>query len=237
MNDLHGTKTKLFFEWHAAKLSAAVTLHHKPEVCAAFSMLFLNHHARSGYEGEFAIYQLKNQFVKLLYALGYCRSTKIEKQTLPCNNCDESGITRYGLFRGLECARCNGTHIYREHLLFAFHFVVDDVDFLWHQPVALVDWLKQNQSEVNGVYTARDNLSTHLSRPELVKSFAVVYLFLQRHGIKPAYEPAPNPLRWCVRYDVKHFLLRAGISSRINSCRYHLVQAWRALVAPNDIPF
>ena len=236
MNNLY--KTSTWIEWHAAKIAATTALHHKPDVTAALCLWFLNQHAYAGGEDKFAIYQLKDQLLKLFYNRGYCRSVKLEKQTMTCNNCDENGITVAGFFRGRKCVRCNGTHIHRQHLLFAFHFVIENTNFLWHQPVSLVDWLKPDPSETTGVYVERDGITNpELSHDELVKNFAVVYLFLQRHGVKPAYNPMPNPLLWCFRYDAKNFMRRAKIYSRFGSCLYYLRLAWRALLDPENIPF
>jgi len=237
MNNYY-TKTRQWIEWHAAKITAAIALLYKPDVIAAFCMFFLNQHARAGGEGKFAIYQLKDQLLKLFYNRGYCRSVKLEKQTMTCNNCDENGITVAGFFRGRKCVRCNGTHIHREHLLFAFHFVIENKNFLWHQPVSLVDWLKPDPSETTGVYVERETIIyPKLSRKELVKKLAVVYLFLQRHGIKPTYNPAQNHLLWCIRYDTMNFMRRTITFSRFGSCLYYLRLAWRALLDPENIPF
>jgi len=105
---------------------------------AAEAMFNLNRYAKwercaSAHRQE--IYDLKNNFVRLLYQSGYAvevRRHAVPRAGLVCWGCD-----------GYGCERCDDTGFYRrpdELVYIAFRFRIGERLFSWHQPDRLVDW-------------------------------------------------------------------------------------------------
>lgn len=117
---------------------------------ASTSMFNLNRyckHESCSARNRFEIYEIKNQFIEMLYHKGYCIECYIHYKILNekiCFSCDGTGISynRKDQF-SFGCDRCLGTGIYQEEgtLEFVvFHFLVDGEKFTWHQPKESVDF-------------------------------------------------------------------------------------------------
>ncbi len=107
----------------------------------AYAMFRLNRTAqtyRRGYVGKERIYDLKNRFVRSLYARGYCVSVRPHNQNLKCHQCNGTGQDGWHDYE--SCDRCDGTGVFRTIKLYLFRFQIGDRVFSWHQPEQLVDW-------------------------------------------------------------------------------------------------
>jgi hypothetical protein len=104
---------------------------------------YVKHGSCSGPHRE-AIYDLKNEMVKLLYTHGYSTDCFEHHHNLPeqeCFGCDGTGA--FDLYDLDPCRRCNGTGIYRKGstLTFVcFRFDVGGRSYCWHQPDELVNF-------------------------------------------------------------------------------------------------
>jgi len=107
-----------------------------PERIVVRCMFHLNRAAWASEKFQ-PVYRAKNHLVRIFYQRGFCRSVRIHTQTLSCWECGGSGDD------GRDedtCWKCGGTGIYRQHLLYAFHFDVNGRAYTWHQPKDLVTW-------------------------------------------------------------------------------------------------
>lgn len=81
-----------------------------------------------------AIYDLKNQFIRLLYEAGFCSACWIHRLTLPEKRCRVC----YG--EGDFCDRCDGTGVYQTAKVlkfYCFQFEIGAKRYTWHQPVVV----------------------------------------------------------------------------------------------------
>lgn len=179
--------TRIWFAWIRASLS-----HPWPGAAQAAQSLFaLNRHARSDRGGRASIYALKSKLIKLFYDQGRCAGVTLHKQTLECtsrwhwmgsfadddDDSDDSG-----------CPKCGGTGIYRETLLFNFHFVFEDRAYSWHQPAQLATWFPIGQSQIGGTYhdTVGGGAAIE-SVDDQARHTAIVCNYLLRHGVWPGF--------------------------------------------------
>jgi hypothetical protein len=124
---------------------------------AAEALWLLNRHAKRLKKPE-RIYEIKNQYLKLLWELGYCVSACLATspdKDLACWACDGTGGGD-GDFDGFDdddldgfgegyCRRCGGTGVYRTvsgREYWALVFVIGDRTYSWHQPLGSCDWAK-----------------------------------------------------------------------------------------------
>jgi hypothetical protein len=109
-----------------------------PEACAG--MLQLNRYAKHRRCSELQrteIYLLKNDFIRMLYARGYCSLAWIHRLELPEQVCRECGGD------GVECEHCWGTGIWceaRTAEYWCFRFAIADRAYCWHQPRETVEF-------------------------------------------------------------------------------------------------
>jgi hypothetical protein len=100
-------------------------------------MFSLNRYVKTkaGFIEKNAIYEMKNDLIRLLYLGGFSTECIIHESVLPkkvCFGCDGSGD-----YAGEDCYRCDGTGVFlpeKKIEFVAFRFVVDDHRFAWHQP-------------------------------------------------------------------------------------------------------
>jgi hypothetical protein len=88
------------------------------------------------------IYDLKNEFLRLLYCAGFCDRVGLHAVPTPekeCYGCDGTGLH----WSGEDCERCDGTGVFEnagELRFIVFSFSVSGTRYTWHQPEYLVDW-------------------------------------------------------------------------------------------------
>jgi len=110
-------------------------------------------HRTCTHEHRNAIYELKNQFVRMRHEQGL--ADRIYKHVLRfdqkiCFRCGGTGIDRW---YDDECDHCDGNGVYEEARTLefvVFSFLVDETRYTWHQPIELVDWPYQFDSFPNG---------------------------------------------------------------------------------------
>jgi hypothetical protein len=117
-----------------------------PDACAYLFDLnrYAKHESCSSFERD-AIYELKNDLIRVLYMAGYSTECYLHTSELPEQEC--FGCAGTGTWTGWRtgdsdvCRKCNGTGVYRpsKTLQFVcFRFVVGDTPYCWHQPGSLV---------------------------------------------------------------------------------------------------
>jgi hypothetical protein len=107
---------------------------------AAAGMFQLNRyakHRRCSEVRRVEIYLLKNEFIRMLYARGYCSLAWIHRLELPEQTCRECGGD------GVECDHCGGAGVWREARtveFWCFRFAIGGRAYCWHQPRNLVEF-------------------------------------------------------------------------------------------------
>lgn len=99
-------------------------------------------HRSCSRENRAEIYDLKNEFIALLYKRGLCArcwTHVIRLSEKVCFRCDGDGTG----WNGDECGKCDGSGVYREASeieFYCFRFEVGDKGYTWHQPDSLVSF-------------------------------------------------------------------------------------------------
>lgn len=105
---------------------------------AAAGLFTLNRYAKykqCSERNKHEIYELKNEFLRLLYAHGFCTAAWLHRLTLAARQCRECGGSGEG------CGACGGSGIFREGRILSFwcfRFEIDGKFYCWHQPLDLV---------------------------------------------------------------------------------------------------
>lgn len=108
---------------------------------AAAGMFSLNRYAKHRMCSELhkvEIYDLKNDFIRLLYRHGYCTVSWIHRLELAEQKCRECGGGA-----DWDCDHCGGSGIWREARtleFWCFRFLVGGQTYCWHQPKGSVEF-------------------------------------------------------------------------------------------------
>ena len=201
---------------------ASAWLNANDETIVATAMYHLNRMASGmGYcTPRERIYELKNHLVRVFYERGYCERVIRQRQTFECWNCNGTGNDDW-TERG-TCRRCQGTGIYREHVLYCFVFDVNGKRFAWHQPDKLVTWQVIAEWDDTPYEQVRGRWE-HLSSELTTAYEALVYVYLKRHGAKP--DVSVSNLRSVLRYYTSQFkYTRIGrpIYNRYTAIKYRI---------------
>jgi hypothetical protein len=120
-----------FASWREALPEAAAML---------FSLNRYAKHRTCAAPNRVEIYQLKNEFIRLLYERGYCTTAWVHRLTWGEQLCRECGGE--GGADG-DCSHCDGSGVWRSARtveFWCFRFVVAGRPYCWHQPRADVEF-------------------------------------------------------------------------------------------------
>lgn len=196
---------RIWLRWIVYLIQARRWLRHgNADRIAADAMWHLNHVARRKCNGARYIYALKNLLVQHLYESGFCVAVDRQRQYARCWNCGGSGEH----WTGGMCFKCDGTGIYRTHILYRFVFVVAGRRYVWHQPAALVKFALWFTSSDWGEYKAESGRGGQELEPEIVELYYVTlreYL-RQRGRLENLYTDLRPRLGKCIRDDWRAWL-------------------------------
>lgn len=170
-------------DWNYLQQSRAWLLANRNSTLPLDAMFHLNHAAKHlTSTPRLVVYGLKNELVKWLYQNGYCVHATQERQTFECWDCGGTGEDGWHDYE--PCSKCDGTGVYREHLLIRFVFVYQGKRYIWHQPSAYVNWDVQfADTEIHPFKGDSNPVSTHLSNAFYNHYIGAVYAFLRLNGV------------------------------------------------------
>lgn len=165
------------------------------------AMFHLNHEvkgypSRSRYAA--AVYALKNELIKWLYENGYCVHVTKERQTFECWDCGGTGSDGWHDYD--QCLKCDGTGIYREHVLYRFVFEYNGRRYIWHQPSGLVTWsVELSNDEIRPFQEPKSAASKSIGNTYYNYYTGVVHAFLRMNGVPKNRLPTSYTLRMAIR--------------------------------------
>lgn len=133
------------------------------------------------------IYDLKNQFVRLLYESGLCSACWIHRMTLAEKRCRAC----YG--EGDFCDRCDGTGVYQSEKVlrfYCFRFYIGVNHYTWHQPESLVNFaatVTDPPADWDGSIAREKPVS--LPRAMLAEAKGLLRWVIETAAKSPAVEP------------------------------------------------
>lgn len=227
---ISNTPLRLYLHTRHLRFQARAWLHNNdPDAVAAHCMFHLNRYARTDRDTQ-PIYRLKDHLVRIFYQAGLYRSVRLHRQTLECWACRGTGVSND--WDGYEepCYKCGGTGIYREHMLYSFHFSIAGQHYAWHQPQRLVTWpVKPDFAPIAEYQSPRDRYTVTLLPKPLLQLYAVtVAEYLVLHGVPRRDLPAFGPR------SLRRALVSTWHLSRLcNRCfrfRRKAKQVWTSIV-------
>lgn len=129
------SSTRCWLTWRAGQVLAALSLAEGGVLAACEAMKRLNRAAKHTDDADRdEIYALKRRFIGELLERFPCEITAHE-QALKCRGCAGTGtwVSDSGRYSD-ACYRCDGTGVYRRHVLLLFTFTICQRVYHWHQP-------------------------------------------------------------------------------------------------------
>lgn len=202
------------FLWRVMKMDmrARVEMLRDGDGRAAEALFRLNRYARMTQDRAVMnfIYQIKGEMLRE-FGRRFPYQATIEKQRLECYPCRGTGkVYRWDYPEDVEekCRKCDGTGVWREHLLYSLHFNIGGRHYNWHQPKELVDWTVNLESDPAAFgwpeyKTWQGDGYEQIKREEAEYATLVCLAWLGRKGRKMKSEiPGRITLREAMRYEV-----------------------------------
>lgn len=234
-------------DWNLVRETRTWLLANKNSTLVMDAMFHLNHEVKSypsRSEHAQVVYGFKNELIKWLYQNGYCVHVSKERQTFECWNCDGTGSDGWNDYE--YCDKCDGTGIYREHILYRFVFEYNGRRYIWHQPSSLVTWdVEVSDNEIRKFQESSNPISHTLTNMFHNHYIGVVHAFLRLNGVPAKSLPTGFTLWMAIKaewmdthqyYVWRRFKRRVidfkwGIDERVG----HLKRLW-AYVGTGELP-
>lgn len=176
------------------------------ERVVANALFHLNRHARKTWYYRDGIYGLKSLLIEHWYTSGQCVAAYQQRQNLICWDCGGTGEDGWHDYD--VCEKCNGTGVYRSHILYKFVFRFGGKFYNWHQPASIVDY----PVRVANDYEAPDEYHGESPGHELSAETLAIYVtvlgeYLSMQGVIPRcdFEHVPKTLLGAVYQDIEHW--------------------------------